>query len=50
VHLLQSFFPKAFSASPKEDQESHEDWLAWQRAMSEGWNVVAQSLLYVVQK
>jgi hypothetical protein len=50
MHLLRTLFPVTSPISPKEDRDGHEEWLAWQRAISEGWNLAAQSLLYVVQK
>ncbi len=50
MHLLRTLFPVTSSTSRKEDRDDHEEWMAWQRAIAEGWNLGSQSLLYVVQK
>ena len=50
MHLLRTLSPVTPTISRKEDSDGQEEWKAWQRAISEGWNLGAQSLLYVVQK
>jgi len=50
VQILRKLFPVTSPTSSNEHRDGHEEWLAWQRAISEGWNLAAQSLLYVVQK